>query len=88
MYVLDLLAYPAGSLLRVFVVNAILMIVGLYALIGLLVGLAFALRGVGRVDPAARDSPFVFRLVILPGCVGLWPFILLKWMKVGKERPG
>ena len=65
--------------------NAILMIIGLYVVIGLLVGLAFVLRGVNRVDPAAGDSPFVFRIVILPGCVGLWPVVLLKWFNAGKE---
>ncbi len=55
-----------------------------YAAIGLLVGLGFVTRGVNRVDPAAAGSPFIFRLVILPGCIGLWPLILLKWARVEK----
>ena len=63
---------------------AILMIIGLYALLGLVVGLAFVLRGVNRVDTAAGASPFIFRIMILPGCVGLWPVVLLKWIKAGK----
>lgn len=59
-------------------------IVGLYVAAGLLVGLGFVLRGVNRVDAVARDSPMVFRMVILPGCVGLWPVVLWMWIKAGK----
>ena len=64
--------------------TVLLSIVGLYVLIGLIVGVAFVLRGVSRVDAAAADSPFVFRVVILPGCVGLWPVVLWKWIKAGR----
>lgn len=63
---------------------ALLSILGLYLVIGLIVGLWFVLRGVNRVDPVAGDSPWVFRVVILPGCVGLWPVVLLKWLRAGK----
>ena len=55
-----------------------------YTSICLLVGLGFVMRGVDRVDPVAADSPLIFRLVILPGCVGLWPVVLLKWARAGK----
>ena len=64
--------------------SILLMILGLYVALGLLIGLAFVLRGVNRVDPVAADSPWVFRVVILPGCVGLWPVVLLKWLRAGK----
>ncbi len=65
-------------------VAILLFIVGLYVAVGLLVGIAFVLRGVNRVDPAAGDSPVVFRVVILPGCVGLWPVVLGMWINAGK----
>lgn len=64
--------------------TAILSIVGLYVIVGLIVGVAFVLRGVNRVDAAAADSPFVFRVVIFPGCVGLWPILLWKWVMPGR----
>lgn len=57
----------------------LIIILGFYVMIGLVIGLAFVCRGVNRVDPAAADSPFIFRVVILPGCVGLWPVVLWKW---------
>lgn len=62
----------------------LLIIVGLYVAVGLLVGLGFVFFGVNLVDPVAKDSPFVFRVAILPGCVGLWPVVLLKWFRAGK----
>jgi len=62
----------------------LLLILGLYVAFGFLVGLGFVLRGVNRVDPVAADSPWVFRVVILPGCVGLWPVVLWKWVRAGK----
>ena len=61
-----------------------LIIVGLYVAVGLVSGLAFVMFGVNRVDPVAGDSPFVFRLMILPGCVGLWPMMMWKWKNAGK----
>ena len=73
-----------GSTLAVIMVSILLFIVGLYVAVGLLVGLAFVLRGVNRVDAAAGQSPVVFRVVIWPGCVGLWPIVLWKWINAGK----
>ena len=65
-------------------ISILLGIVGLYVMIGLVLGLAFVLRGINRVDEAAGDSAFIFRVVILPGCVGLWPIVLLKWINASK----
>lgn len=64
--------------------SMLVIILGLYVALGLIIGLAFVLRGVNRVDPVAGDSPFVFRVVILPGCVGLWPIVLWMWIKTAK----
>ena len=69
-------------------ISIFLLAVLIYVLVGLLVGIAFVLRGVGRVDGAAAGSPFVFRLVILPGSVGLWPVVLLKWLRAGGASEG
>lgn len=53
---------------------------GIYAAIGVLVGLIFAFGGAGRIDPAAKGKglPFRVRLMILPGIAGLWPVMLTK----------
>ena len=61
---------------------------GIYALIGLLVGLFFMFGGAGRIDPAAKGKglPFRVRLLILPGIAGLWPLMLIK-LFTQKEPP-
>jgi hypothetical protein len=54
--------------------------VGYFAL-GILFALAFVAAGIGRVDPVAKDSGVGFRLIIFPGVVALWPWLLKRWMQ-------
>jgi len=64
----------------------IVLLLLVYVVPGLLVGVGFVMFGVGKVDPTAAGSPIVFRVLILPGCVALWPVMLVKWLRVGKEQ--
>jgi hypothetical protein len=52
-----------------------------YLLVGLLFALAFVTVGVSRFDPAARGTSVAFRLLILSGCVTLWPLLAAKWVR-------
>jgi hypothetical protein len=58
----------------------IVIAVAAYAAVGLAFGLAFVAVGAARLDPAARGTSVVFRAVILPGSVALWPVLLWKWV--------
>jgi hypothetical protein len=60
--------------------EALVLGLGIYALIGVLVGLIYVFGGAGRIDPAAKGNglPLRVRLMILPGIVGLWPVMLTK----------
>jgi hypothetical protein len=51
----------------------------IYLALGALVALAFAAFGIVRIDPAARGSSIVFRLMVIPGATLLWPLVALKW---------
>ena len=62
----------AGGLLQI--------IVGIYALIGVMFAMAFVTAGAGRVDPAARGAPIGFRILIFPGTAALWPLLLRRWI--------
>ncbi|MEM9021105.1 MAG: hypothetical protein AAGC44_11115 [Planctomycetota bacterium] len=62
----------------------ILMLMGGYVLVGTVLGILFVFKGISRVDPAADGGPTVFRMLILPGVVGLWPVMLRKWLAVRK----
>jgi hypothetical protein len=52
-----------------------------YGTAGLVVGLAFLLFGIDRVDPAARGA-YAFRPLLLPGLVLLWPLVLWRWCRL------
>ena len=52
-----------------------------YLALGILFALAFVIAGIGRVDPVARDSGVGFRLIIFPGVVAIWPWLLKRWMR-------
>ena len=54
--------------------------IGVYLLIGLIFALIFVVFGVSKVDQDAKGSGLGFRLIILPGTILLWPFLLLKWI--------
>lgn len=55
-----------------------------YLLIGLLFGLWFVFRGVNRVDTGMKDARWNMRLLLLPGALGLWPTLLVKYFKAQK----
>ncbi|MEL6328191.1 MAG: hypothetical protein AAFR38_00900 [Planctomycetota bacterium] len=58
----------------------VLLLLGIYVALGLLAGLAFVLMGAARVDPATRGTGWAFKLLILPGCVALWPLMVGRWV--------
>lgn len=59
-----------------------------YAALGLGFAILFVAIGLPRVDHAAAEAPWSFRLVILPGVAALWPLMLRKWVGASsKGRP-
>lgn len=60
---------------------------GLYLTLGLLVAVPFVIWGVKRIDPAAQQGTWGFRLLIFPGVVALWPLIVKRWVGATGEPP-
>ena len=58
-----------------------------YVVTGLSFGIAFVTVGITRLDPAARGTSTAFRLLILPGCVALWPVLAVKWVARRRGEP-
>ena len=54
---------------------------GFYLAIGLVFALYFAWKGVERYDPVAEGAPWGFRLLVIPGAVALWPFLLPRTLR-------
>ena len=53
----------------------------LYTAAGVAFGIVFVARGVSRVDEHAAGAGLGFRMIIFPGVVALWPFLLSRWMR-------
>lgn len=65
------------------IVNIALAALGLYLVAGLVFAIPFMVRGAGWLDPAALGAGWSFRLIIVPGVVMLWPFLLVRWRRGG-----
>ena len=63
------------------VAEAIIEAVRYYAVAGGVVAALFLTIGVGRIDPSARGS-YLFRILAIPGTVGLWPLVLVRWWRL------
>ena len=58
-----------------------------WSAMGALFALAFTTVGVERVDPEARSGSIIFRMLIFPACVALWPLLLIRWLRGNGEAP-
>ncbi len=52
-----------------------------YAVIGAVVAFAFLAVGLDRHDPSARGA-YVFRVLLVPGLVLLWPLVAVRWSRL------
>ena len=51
-----------------------------YAAVGVVTALAFVSFGVTRVQPSPVSLGA--RILILPGAAALWPYVLVRWLRV------
>ena len=56
-----------------------------YGYVGLAVAAAFLLYGIERVDEGARRS-YAFRPLLIPGCIVLWPLVIVRWVAAERQR--
>lgn len=60
--------------------EVVVLLCTVYIACGLVFAPFFVWRGAGRIDPTAQSAGLGFRLMILPGVVGLWPILLRRWL--------
>jgi hypothetical protein len=58
-----------------------------YFSLGFLFAVAFVTTGVSRLDPNAKGSGVLFRLLILPGSAAFWPLLLRRWIRGDRDVP-
>lgn len=65
----------------------ILFIVKVWGAIGALIAIPFLTFGIDRIDEDARGA-YVFRPLLFPGILVIWPFILWRWylLAYGKDE--
>jgi hypothetical protein len=71
------------------IATGLVWLAGIYAGAGLVFALAFLRPGGGveRVDPGAKGTGALFRLIVLPGVAALWPLLLSRWRAGGGPPP-
>lgn len=62
-------------------VSTIGLALSIYLAVGALFAGWFAARGVERLDTAAHGAPWTFRLLITPGVMVLWPWLLTRLLR-------
>ena len=64
------------------IVEIIFMVVAIYLVCGLIFTIPFVIKGVNDIDEGARGSSPGFRIIIIPGTIVFWPFLLKKWIDI------
>jgi hypothetical protein len=63
----------------------LLSIAGIYLVAGFLFAIAFVIKGASRIDEGAHGASWGFKVIIIPGTIVFWPFLLSKWIKSYKS---
>ena len=71
--------------MEMYVASVLILIFQAYVGIGVIVALLFLLWGIDRIDDAAHHS-YLFRLLLIPGVVGIWPLVLHRWRQLEVAR--
>jgi len=59
----------------------VLLALALYTAMGVAIAAAFLVFGVTRVLPEPLPVTLGARIMLFPGTVALWPYVLIRWLK-------
>ena len=63
------------------IINIFLAILGIYFVIGFIFGLYFLFKGASKIDPLMQDTKKKVRVLLFPGVIATWPFLMSKLFK-------
>jgi hypothetical protein len=66
------------------IITILLVASAFYLISGAIFTFFFIARGLEKVDEDAPGSSWGFRVIIIPGCILLWPLLLKKWLPILK----
>jgi hypothetical protein len=64
-------------------VSILLILAGIYLLIGIVFYFPFIRKGVHTFDDGVESAPLFMKILIFPGTVALWPILWKRWKKGG-----
>jgi hypothetical protein len=59
----------------------VVLALALYPAAGTVIAAAFLVFGVTRVLPAPASITLGARILLFPGALALWPYVLVRWLK-------
>jgi len=60
----------------IIIINIFMGILTVYFGLGLLFSIYFVIKGAPKIDPLMADSKFKVRLLLAPGAIATWPFLV------------
>ncbi len=57
-----------------------------YLAAGVLFTVLFQLIGIDMIDEGVHGSSIGFRIIIIPGCILLWPVLMRRWIKTAAAK--
>ncbi len=68
------------------IAGAIVYGLALYVAAGAVTAVAFVTVGLARVLPQPMPATLGARILLLPGSIALWPYILMRWRRARSRR--
>jgi hypothetical protein len=68
------------------IVSIILILAAVYLAAGVVFAIPFVLKGVTKIDEGAHGATWGFKIIIIPGTIVFWPFLLKRWIRVSKTK--
>jgi hypothetical protein len=65
----------------------LVLILQIWGIIGALVAAVFLTIGLERIDEDAQGT-YVFRPLLIPGILMIWPLVLWRWWRIETQRDG
>lgn len=68
-------------------VTVMLYLMATYLIAGVLFTFPFQWKGMNKIDEGVHGSTIGFRIIIVPGCILLWPVLWRRWVKrLGEDK--
>lgn len=67
------------------IINIIVLIIAVYFGAGLLFSVYFFFAGAKQIDAGIKSSKWIVRLILIPGAIATWPFLVVKLFKTSKS---